>query len=257
MKMQVLVATMNQKDDYLLTQMNIQTDAIIGNQCDRDEIVHQSYKGKTIAWLSFNERGVGLNRNNTLMRADADICLLADDDVTFVDNYEAIVKKAFQDCPDADVLVFNLMGDDSYQNTKINRINQFNYQRYGAPRLVFRRNSVSMAGIYFNQNFGGGTRYGSGEDTLFIKACLDKHLKIYGVPVAIAKISNERPSTWFNGYDEKYFLSKGVLFYYLNPRLYRIFSFIHCVKNRDLYKEYGIVRAYKTMLNGIKIEQRK
>lgn len=252
MKVQVLIATIDQTNDDLLEEMNIQTDAIIGNQCDRDEIVQQEFRGHTITWLSFRERGVGLNRNNALMRATADICILADDDVRLVDNYEQMVCDAFNSCPEADVLIMNTIEDHRFQNKKINRINRFNYQRYGAARMVFRRQAVSMAGIYFNQNFGGGTKYGSGEDTLFLKACLDKRLKVYGVPVAIAKISNERPSTWFSGYNESFFQSKGVLFYCLNPRLYRMLSLVHCVKNRKKYKQYGIWRAYRTMLRGVK-----
>lgn len=252
MKVQVLIATMDQKDDHLLKEMNIQTDAIIGNQCDKNEIMQQEFQGHTVTWLSFKERGVGLNRNNALMRATADICILADDDVRLEDNYEEMVKDAFERCPEADVLVLNTIDDHRFQNKKINRINRFNYQRYGAARMVFRRQSVSMAGIYFNQNFGGGTQYGSGEDTLFLKACLDKQLKVYGVPVAIAKISNDRPSTWFNGYNESFFKSKGVLFSCLNPRLYRVMMLVHCLKNRRKYSEYGILKAYRTMMSGVR-----
>lgn len=255
MKVQVLIATMDQKDDHLLEDMNIRTDVIIGNQCDRNEIVQQNFRGHVATWLSFKERGVGLNRNNALMRATADICILADDDVTLVDDYEALVCKAFEDCPEADVLVMNTIEDHRFQNKKITKINHFNYQRYGAARIVFRRKQVSMAGIYFNQNFGGGTQYGSGEDTLFLKACLDKKLRVYGVPVAIAKISNERPSTWFFGYNEKFFHSKGALFSCLNPNLYRATAFVHCIKNYRKYKEFGILNAYYVMMKGAKNER--
>lgn len=38
LKVEVLVATMDQKDDSLVKKMNIQTDAIIGNQCDFNRI---------------------------------------------------------------------------------------------------------------------------------------------------------------------------------------------------------------------------
>ena len=255
MNVQVLIATMNQKDDQLLYKMNIQTDAIVGNQCDRNEVIQQEFRGHSVTWLSFQEKGVGLNRNNALMRSNADICILADDDVTLEDGYEELICSAFQDCPDADVLVLNTIADHRFQNKKITRIHRFNYQRYGAARLAFRRRTVSMAGIYFNQNFGGGTQYGSGEDTLFLKACLDKKLKIYGVPTAIARISNERPSTWFSGYDEKFFHSKGVLFSCLNPRLYKLMILAHCVKNRKKYKDYGLMHAYCSMLDGVKGER--
>ena len=69
---QVLVAAMNQTDHSLLDRMNIQSDAIIGNQCDYNSVEKFEYDGHSITYLNFAERGVGLNRNNALMRATAD-----------------------------------------------------------------------------------------------------------------------------------------------------------------------------------------
>ena len=51
-------------------------------------------------------------------------------------------------------------------------------------------------GIYFNQCFGGGTEYSHGEDNLFLTDCLRKGLKIYAYPEYIAKLTEERKSTW-------------------------------------------------------------
>ena len=49
MTIEVLVATMNQEDDWSLPiDMNIQSDAIIGNQCGRNEIKELEYNGHRI-----------------------------------------------------------------------------------------------------------------------------------------------------------------------------------------------------------------
>ena len=45
MKVQVLVATMNQKDHTLLEKMNIQSDVIVGNQCDYNLVEEFEYCG--------------------------------------------------------------------------------------------------------------------------------------------------------------------------------------------------------------------
>lgn len=76
MSVQVLVATMHQEDHSLLQKMNIQTNAIVCNQCGRNRFESFEYKGHSIRWLSFAERGVGLNRNNALMRAVNDVVWL-------------------------------------------------------------------------------------------------------------------------------------------------------------------------------------
>ena len=108
MTVQVLVATMRQKDHSLLEKMNISSDTIIGNQCDQDLVERFKWKNHQVTYLNFAERGVGLNRNNSLMRATGDICLFADDDMRYIDEYEEMVIRAFKDNPDADVVVFNL-----------------------------------------------------------------------------------------------------------------------------------------------------
>lgn len=72
---QVLVAAMNQTDHSLLDKMNIDSDVIVGNQCTFNSIEKFMYKSHNAVYLNFNERGVGLNRNNSLIRATGDICL--------------------------------------------------------------------------------------------------------------------------------------------------------------------------------------
>ena len=86
MDVQVLVAAMNQDDYSILDKLNIQSDVIVGNQCEHNSIKEFEYKGYKAVFLNFAERGVGLNRNNALMRAAGDICLFADDAVLDTDS---------------------------------------------------------------------------------------------------------------------------------------------------------------------------
>lgn len=133
---------------------------IVGNQCGRNAIEKFKYNGYEAIYLNFKERGVGLNRNNALMRATGDICLFADDDMAYVDGYVNKVLRAFRSYPDADVIIFNLTGNVSkrYNVKKACKINKFNYFRYGAARIAIKRKSVVEKAIYFNQCFGGGTQ---------------------------------------------------------------------------------------------------
>ena len=211
MSVQVLVATMNQNDDELVKKMNIQSDAIVVNQCGENQFNHFMQDGNDFFFLSLAEKGVGLNRNNALMRATADFCILADDDLIFADGYVEKVKKAFNENPKADVIIFNLLGNDRIKTNKKVKVGPFSYMKYGAARIAFRRKKVSYAGIYFNQNFGGGTPYSCGEDTIFLYDCLKAGLKIIHVPMAIAKLDEKSESTWFEGYTEKYFYDRGIL----------------------------------------------
>lgn len=254
MKIQTLVVTTKQEDYSLFRRMNIQTDAIIGNQCDRNEIKDFEENGCRVKWFSLQERGVGLNRNTVMMRSDADICVLADDDMIFHDGYPKVVAELFEQHADADLLVFNI--DEKvptrFKNTKVVTINRSNYGKYGAARLAFRRESVQMAGISFHLMFGGGAPYSSGEDSIFLYDCLKHKLKIKAVPVSIALLQEERESTWFTGYNDKYFFDKGVLYAILYKKAARIFALYHCLRQRKRFASYGWKNAFCKMCEGIR-----
>ncbi len=251
MSVQVLVATMNQTDYSLLDKMNIETSAIVCNQCDRNEMLAFSHKGAPVRWLSFCEKGVGLNRNNALMRADAEICLFADDDMVYVKGYADVVEKAFEEIPDADVIVFNLMEKvpTRYVIPKIKRVNRLNYLRYGTARIAVKLASVRRNGIYFNQCFGGGTEHCHGEDNLFLTACLDKGLRIYAYPAYLAELTEERASTWNTGFTEKYLKDQGVLYRRISRRFWRLLCLQDALRHARKYG-MGSAEAFRHMVNG-------
>ena len=251
MTLQTLVVTLQKDIHQLVNQMNIQTDAIVGSQCDKDAFDQFEYNGNTIQVVSSTTRGVGINRNEVLMRSTADICILADDDMTFLDGYMETAQTWFEKLPQADILVFNLQEEKPrrYRNTKVRRIHSMNYGRYGAARLAFRRESVCFSGVMFHTMFGGGCRYSCGEDTLFLNACLKKKLKIMAVPATLAKI-RDGESTWFSGWNDKFFFDKGVLYFALHTRLCKLHSLIHCFRYRKKYKSYGWKNAVRQMWKG-------
>lgn len=248
LRIQVLVASINQTDHSLLEKMNIQTNAIIGNQCDQNLVESFDWNGHSIIYLNFAERGVGLNRNNALMRADADICLFADDDMIYEDGYQFIIEKAFLENPKADVIVFNLIEKTQTRKliSKKTKVGYLNYLRYGTARIAVRLESIKKCGIYFNQCFGGGTKYCHGEDNLFLNACLKNGLNIIAVPEYIATLTEERASSWNNGDIEKYIKDQGVLYRTLSRRWWRLLCLQDAFRR---HKGYGksFLESYKMM----------
>lgn len=253
MKIQVLVAAMNQIDHSLIEKMNIKTDAIIGNQCSFNSIEEFKVGNQTIRYLNFAEKGVGLNRNNALMRADADICLFADDDMVYEDNYIETIEKAFRENPDADVIVFNLKEKILTRKliTKKTRVGYLNYLRYGTARIAVRLQSVKKHGIYFNQCFGGGTEHCHGEDNIFLNACLKNGLKIIAVPEYIATLTEERVSSWNVGYNEKYLKDQGVLYRTLSLKWWWLLCLQDAFRRNRTYP-VGFLKAFNIMVDAAK-----
>jgi len=255
-KVEVLITTMDMTSSHeLVERMNIRTDAFIGNQTDHNYISNEVIHEHNVKIFSFEERGVGLNRNNLLMRTDADYCLFGDDDLVYVDDYEKIVKEQFKNNPDADILIFNLeeVNSQRYQITQKFKVNYFNFMRFGAARVAIRKKSISLNAIYFNQNFGGGCQYSNGEDTLFLCECLKKKLNIYALPITIAKLTNERESSWFEGYTDKYFNDKGMLYYIMSKKYYKLLCLQDAIRHRKDYQK-PFCYIMEIMLKGVKNE---
>ena len=221
MKLQVLVATMKQKNFSLLDKMNIRCDAVIANQADHNEIVSKDTAFGKATMITTKTRGVGLNRNIALMASDADILLLADDDIVYNDDMPEMVIKAFEKNSDADVVIFSVdilkNGEITQRRNSCGKLHLWNSMRFGTYTIAVRRKAIVNNNITFNQCFGGGCEFSAGEDSLFIKSCFDYGLKVYSDSYVLGCCCKDT-SSWFVGYNDKYFYDKGVLVRKLFPK---------------------------------------
>ena len=87
MTIQTLVSCVKQNMETIAETMNLQTDAIVINQCDTNAYLEYEHRGQKICCYSFAEKGVGLSRNNALLRATADIILFSDEDIVYEEGY--------------------------------------------------------------------------------------------------------------------------------------------------------------------------
>lgn len=213
MTLEVLVATMRQEDFSLHKRMNLRTNAVVANQCGEWELREEIQDFGRLRMISSQTRGVGVNRNLALTLAEADILLFADDDIVYYDSDLQGVIDAFRELPDADVIFFGIdmtrNGEvfDKRRNQK-KRLHIWNSLRYGAARMAVRREAIKKNRLSFSTLFGGGCRYGSGEDTLFILDCFRAGLKAYSHSYVLGACAKDT-STWFSGFNEKYMFDKG------------------------------------------------
>ena len=221
MTLQVLVSAVGQEVKTLAEKMQLESDAIIINQTDHFAYESFSYKGKQIQAYSLAEKGVGLSRNNALLRGTGDILLFSDEDIVYDAGYEQRILTEFEKHPEADMLLFNMrVGEEraTYYTTQFHQVHIWNAGRYPTYSFAIRRDVLHASHITFSLLFGGGAKYSNGEDSLFLKDCLSYGMKVYAVPVEIGA-ETVRESTWFNGYHEKFFYDRGVLYHFLYGKL--------------------------------------
>lgn len=249
--LEVLIVTMNRQDIDFAKDMNISTPAVIGNQSNKNSYSEYYIDDNNIKMITTNTVGTSINRNIALSHAKNKICLLADDDVKYLNGYENIILESFELRPEADILVFNVNENppNRYIIREPFRINITNFMRFGAVRIAFRLDKVREKKIKFDEEVGPGTDIQFGEDTKFLYDCLKSGMKIFAIPVSILEITNKRESTWFRGYDKKYLISKAKLFKKMFKYTWVLVCLRDVIKHRKKYVKTGtIVGNFLTML---------
>ena len=251
-KVQVLASAMNQKDHSILEEMKIQTDAIIINQSDKVEEEQITYKGRTIKFYTFNERGIGVSRNNAILRSSNDICVFADEDEFFVDDYEKIILEEFKNNPKADMILFNVPSTNPKQPTvnirKKSRVRKYNSLRYGAVNIAVKMDKLKKKTIFFSLLFLCGAKYSSGEDSWFIYQCVKNKMKVYTSPQIIGYVRQEE-STWFTGYNDKYFKDKGAFFCCLSNRWAKLLGLQFAIRKYKNFSKYKKLSEIVKLIN--------
>ena len=253
MRIQTLISTMNRTDVGFLNSMNIETDVVVGNQNGRDFIEQIELAGRTVYLVNSSGRGLSKNRNITVKYSDADICVLADDDIEYCKGYANIIESAFCTHPDADLIVFNLFENPIERHVikKTHRIRGLEFLRYGSVRIAFKRDSI-YGRILFDERFGAGGEIPIGEDTIFLGDCLKAGLKAYACPQYILSLKPSE-STWFKGFDESYFINKGKMYYRIFGRFSDFIILQDAFRHRRMYSKCGNpFRIIKLMKNGKK-----
>jgi glycosyltransferase involved in cell wall biosynthesis len=256
---QVLVSTMNQESPMKLVQNMRINKYVIINQITKNINIPKNNSSNKNRILSLNERGLSRSRNKAMLNSSAEICVIADDDMDYVDDYETIVLKGFNKYPEADIIAFYVDSDDERQKKeklKEGQLNLLMTMKIASWNIAFRRKSIIDSGLVFDENFGTGTENYMGEENIFLFDCHNKGLKIYYIPLKIATLRNSQ-STWFNGYDKKYFSVKGKVFYRMSHILWPILIIQFAIRKKKLYEnQLNIIRALQTMFKGAYEEMR-
>ena len=219
MSVTVLISCMHQKDASILERTGVQTDAVVVNQCDEDNEQMHSFINKEgevckVKIVNTTERGLSRSRNMAIQKAWGDYCIFADDDEILKDAYERTIQSAFDRNEKADIIAFNY--EDQNSRLKDNYKTPISEEReasknhsYSSVALAFKLSRIIEKEVWFDPRIGAGSGIiSAGEESVWQATARKKGLKIYQCPDYIATVSQAN-STWFKGYDEKYFYDLG------------------------------------------------
>ncbi|HEL1558045.1 TPA: glycosyltransferase [Streptococcus suis] len=254
--MVVLVATLNNKNvPELVKNMNLsEVDTIVVNQSTsgRSETHLEKVEHSTIIYS--DRLGLSASRNDAIAQAeDSAICQIADDDLVFVDQYESIVEKAYQEFPDADIIILGMDFRNHpfpKKNLPKGKVGFLKSMRVVSYQINFKKSSIKQVDINFDERFGIGSKYGSGEENIFLFDALKKGLKVYSYPEVIATLL-DRPSHWDRKATYSFYKNRGAIFKRMTPNWYWLLIIQFGIRKHDsLFPKISLGESIRYMFQG-------
>lgn len=249
MKLDILMSCMHQDDDTLVRRSGITGSVVVINQCDRDDY----WQSGPVRIYSTTQRGLTRSRNMAISKSDADVCLLCDDDEVFVEGYESAILEAYEQLPQADVIIFKMVNRPPSFSDEVQRLRFPKTMKVSSWQISFRRENLLRSGVRFDERMGAGTGNGAEEELKFLTDCEKAGLKIYYVPAEIASVA-QTESTWFAGFNEQFFENRGATTrYVLGVPLAVLYGIYYVVRKKAMYQsQITPGQALKAIFRGIR-----
>ena len=208
------MSCMHQSDDTLVRKSRITGDVLVVNQCGHNGFDAYDTPSGQARMIFTTDRGLTKSRNMAIANSRADVCLLCDDDEVFVPDYENKILSAYEELPQADVIIFKMVNRPPSFEDKCMRLKFPLTMKVSSWQISFRRQSLRDHQIRFDELLGAGSGNGAEEELKFLVDCQRAGLQIYYVPTEIASVGQEE-STWFEGFTEKFFEDRGATTRYI------------------------------------------
>jgi glycosyltransferase involved in cell wall biosynthesis len=202
--------------------------------------------------INVNEIGLSKSRNLAIANAKADICLLADDDIVYENNFESIILNAFNLNPSADIITFKMndfKGNSFKDYPIIKKHNKKSLSFVNSVVIAFRRNSIISNKVFFDENFGLGSTFQTADEYVFLRNALNLNLNIVFHNEVI--LSHPVDSSGKDVASDRILFAKGALFY----KYYNILSFLKLIHYLYLmlkFKYISLGQVINKYLIGVK-----
>ena len=247
------MSCMHQSDDTLVQKSQITGDVLVVNQCGHNGLHEYDTPQGRAKMIFTTDRGLTKSRNMAIANSQADICLLCDDDEVFVPDYENMILSAYEELPQADVIIFKMVNYPAAFEDKIMELKFPQTMKVCSWQISFRRQRLLEKNVRFDELLGAGSGNGAEEELKFLLDCQRARLKIWYVPKAIASVAQAQ-STWFEGFTEKFFEDRGATTrYILGAGVASVYAVYYAVKKKkQLNYSLPVSKALAATFRGIR-----
>lgn len=245
MKFQLLISTTKSKalsDKNLNSEENI----IIDQQSNYKKPQHKNH-------IITESTGLSASRNIAIKSSQADIILFSDDDVKHTAKYAENIINAFRET-DADIITFKIKTPDNEEFKEYKRKpfshNKLSIFKVNSIEIAAKRKSLVEKKIFFDEAFGLGSKFKTGEENIFLFDALKAGLKIAFHPETIVIHPKESSGSNLKK-NQDLIKSKGAVIRRTFQKNYHLIILIYSIKH---YKksDLSILEFISLMFRGAK-----
>lgn len=237
MKVQVMMATTDLKSGADLPHglkdlMENNVKCTVINQCTTcDTDIFPNHPDLKV--FSFSEKGLSKSRNRNLNLLTEKIGLFTDQDVRFKKGFEETITAAFEKFPEADIITFQIEDEQAMPFKKYRKdpfwMNQRDIMKVSSIEIACKAASIAQHELIFDEDFGLGSDYATGEEAIFLSDALKKGLKVKYVPRPI--VIHPRGSSGYQFSENQPLIrAKGAMFYRMFKQKAYLISIIFAIK---------------------------
>lgn len=201
MKLQVAISTMNDGifDIKLCHGFNyiIIHQVINGKDDEYKKYVIDNFKEHKVSYIVSHETGLSKSRNLALENTSSDYLWIMDDDVLINDFAYDFIFECISNYPECGILVVSHSHKkvDFLPGEKIEFINEFKATCVSSIDMILNINKIK--GVRFNEKFGLGAIYPSGEEFIFTCRLLKQKIEV----IKFRRVCSYHPELVASGLD--------------------------------------------------------
>lgn len=194
-KLSILLSTL---DDRIFSSEKIFENALTGveyiiihqvtdiSKVDGYSEYYKKFQRENVLFFQRHEKGTGKSRNLALQQAQGELFFICDDDISFLPRFANIIYEEAQKNPGADILTFMIQNTTGkpykkYFNEKTKHTLS-SLAKVSNVEIVIRKSWYDKAQIKFDERFGLGTLFNTGEEFIFLSDALKQKAQIFFIP---------------------------------------------------------------------------
>jgi glycosyltransferase involved in cell wall biosynthesis len=166
-----------------------------------------------VSVINSSSKGLSKSRNIGILNISRGYVIIADDDVSYLPNFDKTVKSAITRFPHISAFTFQIQtpDGDSYKRYRTKGFihNWISILRVSSISVVFNIERVKSENIFFDEKFGLGAKYPTGEENIFLNDMRSRGLVILSIPKPVVIHPHESSGSQITN---QLIFSKGAMF---------------------------------------------